>query len=219
MKKSKQLVCASFLFAALTASTGQAEKYRHLADVLAVQTFQITNSGGKFTCERSESKWIPGRISKSNFLSFAAQIKTLKASAKIASASKRTKLLAKIATLKASNKIGQGICAGGPPLAGGGNPTPTPTPGQQSSGNFDFDGNVTAAGKSLFGIPSSLNGNISAGRAVFQAQCSGCHGDKLGRTMSQYRVLIALAPMFFDSSEINDGTLANLTAYLNRFRQ
>lgn len=216
MMKSKHVALMCVLLAALAAIPLQAD-YRHLQDVMAVQTFVITNSAGKFTCGRSGTKWVPGKISKSNFLPYATQIKTLKKQAKAASGKKKTKLLAKIASLSAANKKGKGMCAGGPPVGGG--PTPTPTPGPSSSGNFDSAGNVTAAGKALFGIPSSLNGNIGAGRTLWQAQCAGCHGDKLGRTFSQYRGLISQAPMFFSSSEIPDGSLANLTAYLNRFRQ
>lgn len=218
MKVSKRYAIAQILFAALALSSAHAEKYRHLSDIFAVQTFQITNSGGKFTCGRSGSKWVPGKISKSNFLSFNDQIKTLKRSLKTAKGSKRTKIQAKISSLTDANKLGKGVCAGGPPI-GGANPTPTPTPSQQSAGNFDMAGNVTSAGKALFGIPSSLNGNIGSGRTLYQAQCSGCHGENLGRSMNQYRSLISQAPMFFDSNEIPDSALANLTAYLNRFRQ
>ncbi|MBN8550879.1 MAG: hypothetical protein J0M12_16310 [Deltaproteobacteria bacterium] len=209
------------LMTTLAAASGKAEVRRHLSDAFASQTFVISSSAGKFTCGLSGSAWVSGKLSRSNFLPFATQIKALKLSAKSAGPAKKAKLLAKIKTLKTTMKKGNAACKNGPPSGGGGGggtqPTATPTPA--APGNFDMAGNVTAKGKALFGIPSSLNGNISAGRSTWQAQCMGCHSDKLNRTMSQYRGLISQAPMFFDSNEIPDSTLANLTAYLNRFRQ
>ena len=89
--------------------------------------------------------------------------------------------------------------------------TPTPTPG-----NFDSLGNVTVTGKINFGIPANLSGNITAGKAIVQSYCS-CHQEKLNRTFPYVRTSIALAPMSFDSTAINDATLANIVAYLNRY--
>jgi hypothetical protein len=97
-------------------------------------------------------------------------------------------------------------------------PTPTrpPTPRPTSpSGNFDSNGNVTSVGKQLFGIPSSLSGNISRGNSVFQANCAGCHEQRVNRTYSSYRAAISRSPM---NISLTDTDLAHLTAYLNRFR-
>ena len=106
------------------------------------------------------------------------------------------------------------------PGGSGTNPTPvptrTPTP---TTGNFDGSGNVTAAGKALFGIPSNLSANVSAGRSAWQFGCQGCHGsEKLNKTFSSYRALLKASPMFIFENDVPDSELANLTAYLNRFR-
>jgi len=116
---------------------------------------------------------------------------------------------------QAIKKAGVSACAR---LSDGGSApaTPTPTP-VGSSGNFDSNGNVTAKGKTTFGIPSSLSGNISAGKTLTANYC-GCHGERTGRSFSYLRAAIAQPPMYFNSSQITDATLANITAYLNRFR-
>ena len=206
MVTSLALVCAA-------GTTARAEANHYLADVLASQTFQTMTSAGVFTCGLSGSSWVPGKISGSSFLPLAAQLKSLKLSSKRASGSKKIKLQKKIQKLKATIANGKTACFAGPPY----NPTPSPTPA--SFGNFDMAGNVTAVGKALFAIPSALNGNIAAGRTFWQAQCAGCHTDKLNRTMPQYRGFIAQSPMLFSEEEVPDEALANLTAYLNRFRQ
>lgn len=99
-------------------------------------------------------------------------------------------------------------------------PTATPTPtSAPTSGNFDLQGNVTPAGKILFGIPSSLTANVSAGKAVQTAKCTGCHLERTGRSFLDIRNSIKRSPMLFDEAQIPDPMLANLVAYLNRFRQ
>lgn len=96
-------------------------------------------------------------------------------------------------------------------------PTATPTP-EPLTGNFDLQGNVTPAGKLLFGIPSSLTANVTAGKAAQAAKCSGCHLEKTGRTFMYVRTSIQRSPMLYDEAQIPDPMLANLVAYLNRFR-
>lgn len=106
------------------------------------------------------------------------------------------------------------------PTPGGLLPTPTsttpPSTPTATSGNFDGNGNVTAAGKSLFGIPSSLSANISSGQSVWSKNCQGCHSEKTNRTFSTYKSMIAASPMFIT---LPDSEVAHLTAYLNRFRK
>jgi hypothetical protein len=95
----------------------------------------------------------------------------------------------------------------------GSHPTPTPAP---SAGNFDSAGNVTAAGKSLFGIPSNLSANKNTGKSLYDATCHGCHtSEKTNRTFSFIKTATSGSPMFL---RLSDSEVANLTAYLNRFR-
>jgi len=70
----------------------------------------------------------------------------------------------------------------------------------------------------LFGIPSNLSANISAGKSVQAAKCTGCHEERLGHTFFDVRTNIKRSPMLYDESQIPDPMLANLIAYLNRFR-
>ena len=123
---------------------------------------------------------------------------------------------AKLDTAVALRRAGTTACAhigsGTPSLT----PTPTATPNLGNT-NFDSSGNVTPKGMVVFGIPSSLSGNITAGKNIVQSYCS-CHSDKNGLSFNSLRSAIALSPMFFDSTQVADPMLANITAYLNRFR-
>lgn len=110
-------------------------------------------------------------------------------------------------------KAGSKACVG---LADG-LPAPTPTPFTGIEGNFDASGNLTAKGKVTFGVPASIDGNISVGRVLSATNCA-CHSEMNGRSFSYLRATIAGAPMYFDATQIPDSMLANLTAYLNRFR-
>ncbi|RIL10492.1 MAG: hypothetical protein DCC75_04260, partial [Proteobacteria bacterium] len=98
----------------------------------------------------------------------------------------------------------------------GGGPPPNPT-SSPTSANFDNAGNVTAVGKSLFGIPPHLSGNITLGRSIYNSYCTGCHIERNNRTFPVLRSRIAMSPMLYDSAQIPDDMLANLVAYLNRF--
>jgi chorismate synthase len=182
------------------------------ANVAFADTFQVATSSGTITCGIVQSTWVPGKMSRGAFVAYSSQVKKLKVSARSARAPKKTKLLTKIKNLRAAIAAGKESCASGPPQ--GSSPTPTPS----GLGNFDAQGNVTASGKALFGIPASMSGNIGVGRAIYTAQCS-CHGDMLNRSMPDYRSAISESPMFFSSSDVTDQMLADLTAYLNRYRQ
>ena len=121
----------------------------------------------------------------------------------------------KLTTYTLLKKAGTSVCK---KLSGSPSPTPTPTPQNPNLGNFDLNGNVTNAGKIAFGIPSSLSGNITQGRTLYTSYCTGCHVERTGRSFTNLRTSIAQSPMLFDSTQVTDGMLANITAFLNRFK-
>lgn len=150
-----------------------------------------------------------------------AALKSKLKSAKVASA--KSKIQAKIAKLKVRIKSENKICSAGPgdttppPSSPVVVPTikPTATPTPNTDGNYDSQGNVTAAGKTAFGIPSNLSASRETGRSIYNASCSGCHLEKTGRSFSFYKTAIQGSPMYiFDKT---DQDLANITAYLRRF--
>jgi hypothetical protein len=95
-------------------------------------------------------------------------------------------------------------------------PAPTATP---ASGNFDSLGNVTAQGRVLFAIPSGSSANVSRGKTVFQSFCAGCHSERTNRTYTYLDQSIRRSPMLYDDLQLSrPQQLADLTAYLNRFR-
>lgn len=113
---------------------------------------------------------------------------------------------------------------GNPTVPGGiqtpapfGVPTRTPTPiPTLTSTNFDSAGNVTEKGKTTFAIPSSLTANIEKGRLVSNNNsCTGCHGEKTSRSYTNLAGILPAAPMYI---QLSSQDLANLTAYVNRFR-
>lgn len=174
----------------------------------------VSSGATNYTCGLLSGAWLPGTVDRkhsSYFLTFKTQMANLKKQIKKASGSKKSKLEAKLKVLKAKNKKAQAACN---QFNGGSNPTPTPI----SSGNFTGTGDVTAAGKLLFAIPSTLSANITTGKNLHSMLCSGCHGEKLGRSFNSLRSSIAATPMSFTTSDVSDSELANITAYLNRYR-
>lgn len=114
-----------------------------------------------------------------------------------------------------------GIIAPGPAPTATAQPTSPPAPlptNTPLSGNFDSRGNVTEKGKSVFGIPSNLSANVSAGKIVSQSFCTGCHGERVGLSYQTIDSAIRRSPMLYDESAISRQQLADLVAYLNRFR-
>ncbi len=176
------------------------------------QSYIVLTARGEVACGLSRGAYIPGSLTNGRFVSYAQKLRSLKQLLRKARGTKRTKLLKLIKATQLSLDRNRSTCRSGPPI-------PSPTASPNPNANFDFSGTTTAQGNQLFGIPGLLSGSISAGRALHQAQCSGCHGEMLNRTFSQYRSLISAAPMFYSQSEIPDQSLADLTAYLNRFRQ
>ncbi len=179
-------------------------------------SFSKTISSGSIDCAYVNGSYTAGRVldaSGTVFLSFTQDIKNLKKKLKSAPDNKKPSIQKKIKAAKAKASEGNPVCAGGPDTL----PFPTPTPGGGAP-NFDSAGNVTESGKVVFGIPSNLSANISAGLAVYNSFCTGCHTAKLNRDFQVYRDSIVEPPMLYGSDDISDAMLANLTAYLNRFQ-
>ena len=196
------------------------------------QLFTIQNENGKFTCGLINGKWLSGKL-KPDGVSFIANktlVKNNKVAMAKASGSKLAKLALKHKKLQLTEKKGR-ICKDGPPDSGGvipqptvppGNskppvgPTPTPTSPPSATGNFLPNGDVTAKGKQLFQIPSSLNANINAGKSIaLSNSCAGCHAEKNNRNFTTLSLAVPGSPMFI---QLSQQEFADLTAYLNRFR-
>lgn len=157
-------------------------------------------------CYGKVSGTAKAREDKLNFTPFSQAIK------KLTARSQRAKKAELVILKKAADKECKKIAL---------LPTPTPTASPTPSipiYNFDSMGNVTAQGKITFGIPQHLSGNISIGRNIYLTNCVGCHIERNGRTFPQYRDIIARSPMLFDEFQIPDQELADLVAYMNRFR-
>jgi hypothetical protein len=89
-----------------------------------------------------------------------------------------------------------------------------PPGGTPGSAYFDASGNVTELGKGAFGIPAALSANVGRGQVIVQANCS-CHAEKTNRSFSTVKTRTAGTPMFF---QFTDPQIADIVAYLNRFR-
>ncbi len=127
-------------------------------------------------------------------------------------------------------KVGNRACANllrtDPPNA----PTPTPAPNLTPTAtprptstprppNFDENGNVTARGRVVFGIPSGLPANRFTGAAVYQNRCSDCHGGEqrgLFFNFMQLRNATSGFPMLFNETTLLNEELAHITAFLNQ---
>lgn len=94
-------------------------------------------------------------------------------------------------------------------------PTATPTP---APANFLDNGDVTSAGKTIFGIPQNLAANKFTGQGILQNRCLGCHNENGQFSSFDYlRQKIAEPPMSFTQTTLPDEELAHLIAWLNRF--
>ena len=202
-------------FAALGVSLFMANEVYAVSRTQVVESSELTSTKISYKVEgRTKSKTIyclkkvPGDAKSVSggvlFTPVATTIAKMKAK-KI----RGTKLNAQIAIKKA----GTSACT---KLQNGTSPTPTPTPSQIGGGNFDGSGNTTPKGNTAFGIPSGITGNITSGKTTFSTYCS-CHGSLSAKTFPYLRTRIAQDPMNFDSTQIPDSVLADVTAYLNRF--
>jgi len=163
---------------------------------------------------------VPGKVKEKSsgtvFTSYAQLMRKLK---------KNPKKKRKVKQFKKIRRAGEVFCealglpvptpapTAGPSLT----PTAAPTPSQD--GYFDVEGNVTEQGRILFEIPQGLPANILTGRDIWNATCT-CHTEagRRNRSFSDYRQATALPPMFFNSTSLVDGDLAQITAFLNRLR-
>ena len=174
-------------------------------------SYQTDDGSKTYTCAYLNDKYLAGKFLKKNpeyFLSYQADLRNKKKARKRASGSKALKLSKKIKKLKKLKRAGNNACSdarGGDGDTGGGT-------------NFDAQGNVTAAGYALFQIPTNLPANIFTGQTVYNNKCVGCHIERTNRTFTNLREETRQAPMYYDENTLTDPDLANLTAYLNRFR-
>jgi hypothetical protein len=193
----------------------------------STKLFQVSTEDGKFVCGKISNKWVPGAYVNKKaklFQPLSAKIKQIQKQMAKADPSQHESMQLQLNTVQSKLTLGKPHCKKGKPTSGGGSggggstPTPTPTPPSSGTNCFDSSGSATSAGKAKFGIPSSLGANITSGRYAVQSMCSGCHADELGRTFSNLRSAIAADPMFYTNQDVPDSVLANITAYLNRFR-
>jgi hypothetical protein len=202
--------------------------------------FSIEVDEKSYICQNNGNTWVPGTYtSAGDFQSFRIFIAKLKKKIKTASGTKSLSLKNKVKKLTKKSREVQAVCEINKPVDTG-MPTPviptsiavstvTPTriPGavatatpQSAASSFTASGDVTLAGKNLFAIPPSLSGNITRGKAEFQNNCSGCHTEQraVNKTFTYLRTAIKITPMLFNEGNMPDAQLADITAYLNRFR-
>lgn len=223
-KSATQLLifCLSALGASLTLSNPV-----RAAETVVDKIFEVEVSGGKsITCGGPlKGKYISGKTREvSNaifFIPASDQAKSIQKQIKTAAGSKKDKLKKKLTKLNTKIRNENRNCDDemkNPPSTNPGNqPTPTPirTSTPRPAGNFDSNGNVTAQGKVLFGIPSYLSANSETGRSLYNANCKGCHDEKIGFNFSYYKARIQLSPMFILNK--TDQEMAHITAFLRRF--
>lgn len=175
--------------------------------------FQVQSGGATYTCGKLPP-WSYGRMVRGYFYPAKVEIAALKKQLSSAASSKlKVSVKAQLTTTKQNLAIAKPLCAAGPPTT---NATPTPS----TSGAFDSSGNVTSYGKSLFQIPSNLEGSALRGITKWNLTCDGCHhmfpsGLPL-KTYPAIRARIQQDPMYFSiPSEISDQEIADVTAIVN----
>ncbi|MCB0321412.1 MAG: hypothetical protein KDD60_10850 [Bdellovibrionales bacterium] len=205
-------------------ASGQAQSPFTLEDdglgIQSLRCGQLLVNGGDFEicCQDSTPGVLRSRKGSTTFISTT----TLKRNAKRKGITSRLRKWRKI------HVAGQSFCQEQPDVPPSPTPTPTPTPSLPPSPfkNFDANGNVSSVGKECFQIPSHLNADITSGASEAISQCSGCHGVNLNipagailasQKFQYMRERLKLEPMYLDESNISDASLANITAYLNRF--
>jgi len=224
--------CSAFLFFAiaimLSPAAANAQTVTTGGGLILDALFEIQTANALVKCAGPiEGKYLCGRTkaisSATLFISRSEDLKVLKVKLKSTKqASVKIKLKKKISALNIRIKSENALCAAGPdapPTSPGTSPTATPTPRTTATptptGNFDSAGNVTASGKTNFGIPSNFNANTEAGRQVWTADCRGCHSsEKIGRSYSFYKSAVRASPMFI--TDQTDQNIADITAYLRR---
>lgn len=106
-------------------------------------------------------------------------------------------------------------------------PTPISSPTPTGELNFDENTNVTETGKECFKIPSYLQANANRGTLAVDRACTGCHGTHLftipeatlyDRDFAYVSQRIREAPMSITEDWVNENDVADIVAFLNRFR-
>jgi hypothetical protein len=192
--------------------------------------FEVSYNEESYICTVKGATFLVSISNNGRELLLTRRIKVLKKQLQKATGQKKAKIGKQIRVLAKLNRMVVKVCKQTSsslftPTPGStltpSTPTPTVVPttgGNVGEGNFDNDGNVTSTGKALFGIPDSLSANVSRGKLVHDQQCVGCHAPKTNKSFSYLRTEIAKSPMFIDTTRMPDATLADLTAYINRFR-
>jgi len=164
-----------------------------------------TSSGGKLYACGNLPPWTPGRLVSEMFLPTKTEIKNLNKSIKKAkSSSKKKSLKKKVKSLTSYLSKATNICAAG----------------IGTSDNFDAQGNVTAVGKSKYGIPSYMSANLNAGIAAWNQTCKSCHNTSPRalslKSFPAIRQRIPLTPMNFSvPGEVSLQQIADIVAYAN----
>jgi hypothetical protein len=213
--KFRSLLC---IFFALTVCS--------LLNAQALDGFIVEYNGGSYSCSDSGDTYEVGEVLENGRIGLISKkIRQLRASIEKAEGAKKIILSKKLKSLNKLKRNVIEVCrgvGGNPPPSGTSTPAPTPTSATGGGSSFDAQGNVTQAGMALFSIPSGLSANIERGRVAHEQNC-GCHLVKpnlpqTGRPFTNLRARIAQSPMFLSESKVSDATLADITAYLNRFR-
>ena len=170
----------------------------------SLDIFEVTEDGRDFTCADIDGTVYAGKLRSDLFSPYKGLAARARRAARAASGDRKSTLLARAAQFRAHASTGDAACAGG-----------TPAP----DANFDGSGNLTEKGKTAFGVPSTLTGNISEGQALYNGTCEGCHSsEETNRSFTTLRSELSGDPMYFTSNDIPDSDLADLVAYLNRYR-
>lgn len=169
--------------------------------------FETSQAGTTITCGNLPP-WTPGRMVRGQFYPASAEIKNLKKNARRAKdATKKSQLKNKLAKRRSYQRSASSVCSGGPPDTNGG-------------AKFDSAGNVTAAGKIAFGIPSTMSANVNSGIGDWTRTCRGCHlSFPSSLSIKSYPGILARiqqSPMFFQVPlEVSEQQIANITAFAN----
>ena len=181
-------------------------------DLDSADLYQSRSSGKTYTCGRLPP-WAPGRLVQGWFYPTKTEIVALKRQIKAATSSAaKSRLESKLTRAKATLTAGKRVCTG--------SPQPTPTPDTGGGAMYDRLGNMTAAGKAAFGVPSNLSASVNSGIGVWNNTCKGCHQTSPMalsiKTFPLIRARIQLSPMSFSiPAEVTEQMIADVVAFAN----
>lgn len=154
----------------------------------------------------------PGRlVTRRGELRFKSYRETLRAINKKLRVRFSAALLKRKRNIRKLKKAGAKACAGNSSGGGSGG-------GGLVNTYFTADGDVTEFGRSVFGLPAGLAANMVTGRTAWMTYCQGCHEERARLTFTEQRQAISQGPMFYTADALSDGDLAQIVAYLFRFR-